>query len=146
MSGLLLKSANMIHSDVVSFIKCGDRPLITLCQIEQVIKSAIRYGAATAAQPVTDSVKEGNESSMIVRSVPRENLFTVQTPQVFLTDMYRVSLALSQKNKEEFTDDNALVEKAGFKVKLCVLDGDNIKLTLPGDAKRIERILKGGDI
>ena len=47
MSGLLLKSANMIHSDVVSFIKCGhygkssfikcgDRPLITFIKCDIV--------------------------------------------------------------------------------------------------------------
>ena len=129
-------------ADLVA-IHDGDRPLIKPDQIDRVVKDAIRYGAATAASPLTDSVKAGTESGMIDRSVPRENLYTVQTPQVFLTDMYRVSLAVTHKNKEAFTDDNSMVEKAGFKVKLCLLDDFNIKLTLPGDGNKIELVLKG---
>lgn len=120
----------------------GDRPLITPNAIQAVLKDAIRYGGATAARAMTDTVKEGNEKGMILKTVPRENLYTVQTPQIFLTDMYRVSLAMLQNKPLEASDDNALIENAGFQIKLTLLQEDNIKLTFPEDVQRIERVLK----
>lgn len=128
-------------ADLVA-IHDGDRPLITSGDIDLVIRDAIRYGAASAARVVTDSVKRGDDKGMIAQSVPRDGLFTVQTPQIFLTDMYRVSLALADKSGVSYTDDNALCEQAGFKVKLTVLTNENDKLTFKEDAARIERVLR----
>lgn len=128
-------------ADLVA-IHDGDRPLITPKEIETIIKDAKRYGAATAAKKMTDSVKRCDENGMILHSVPRDDLYTVQTPQIFLTDLYRASLAVTKDAKESATDDNALAEQAGFKVKLTVTNGENIKLTTLEDVSRIERVLR----
>ena len=67
---------------------------------------------------------------------------TVQTPQAFRTDLYRVSLALCEKDGVEVTDDCALVEHAGFSVYPCLTEKTNLKLTTLEDADLIEMLLK----
>ncbi|MBQ3865604.1 MAG: 2-C-methyl-D-erythritol 4-phosphate cytidylyltransferase, partial [Clostridia bacterium] len=128
-------------ADLVA-IHDGARPLITPEAISLVLRDAIRHGAATFAARVTDTVKRAGDGLFIAETLDRDELFLVKTPQIFLTDLYRVSLALAQKNGLSVTDDNALAENAGFKVKLTLVDEDNDKLTVPSDAARLERILK----
>jgi len=77
-----------------------------------------------------------------VETVPRDKLFSVQTPQVFKSDLYRVSLALAEKSGYSVTDDASLAEKAGFPVKLLELGGLNIKLTMKDDVEIITSMLK----
>jgi 2-C-methyl-D-erythritol 4-phosphate cytidylyltransferase len=128
-------------SDFVA-IHDAARPLIRSEQIQDLILTANRYGAACAASKVVDTVKRGNQDLMIECTIPREDLFAVQTPQIFRTDMYRVALALAKKQRISVTDDCALIENAGFPIKLCLLSDWNLKLTTPVDVKVVESILK----
>lgn len=121
------------------------RPLILPEDIERILKDAARHGAATAATAVTDTVKRGDERGMITENIPRDDLYQVQTPQIFYADLYRVSLAMAQKDGISVTDDCSLAEHAGFRVKLTTIRHDNLKLTLPEDGERIERILRERD-
>ncbi len=120
----------------------GARPLIRPEDVALLLKEARRFGAATAAKKMVDTVKRSTADGTILDTVPREDLYTVQTPQVFKTDLYRVSLALNEKNGGSVTDDCALAEAAGFSVKLCDLGINNLKLTHPEDLPLIEMILK----
>jgi 2-C-methyl-D-erythritol 4-phosphate cytidylyltransferase len=71
---------------------------------------------------------------------PRRNLWAVQTPQVFRFDI--ISQAYLRA-KGLATDDAALVEKLGYKVKLYMGSYDNIKITIPGDLALAEILLQG---
>ena len=84
----------------------------------------------------------GAGNNFISATVPREDLFAVQTPQVFKTDLYRVALALAKQDGFVVTDDCSLAEHAGFSVKLCELSGPNYKLTTEEDLLTITAILK----
>ncbi len=118
------------------------RPLILPNQISMLLDEANRYGAATAAKKSTDTMKRANENGMISETVSRDNLFSVQTPQVFKADLYRVSLAFAKNDGFTVTDDCSLAEHAGFSVKLCQLDGPNFKLTTEDDLFTLTSILK----
>lgn len=118
------------------------RPLILPSQISLLLKEANRYGASSAAKMVTDTVKRANSNCMILETVPRENLFSVQTPQVFKADLYRVALAIADQDGFEVTDDCSLAEHAGFSVKLCDLGAPNFKITTEDDLITITSILK----
>jgi 2-C-methyl-D-erythritol 4-phosphate cytidylyltransferase len=67
----------------------------------------------------------------------------VQTPQVFRLDI--IKEAYSQASSD-VTDDSALVEAAGYRVKLYMGAYDNIKLTTPADMFLAEALWrrKGG--
>lgn len=118
------------------------RPLILPSQISMLLEKANRYGASTAAKKETDTIKRADKNLFICETVPRDQLYSVQTPQVFRADLYRVSLALAKKDNVVATDDCSLAEHAGFPIKLCELNGPNFKLTTPEDLLTIQSILK----
>jgi 2-C-methyl-D-erythritol 4-phosphate cytidylyltransferase len=86
--------------------------------------------AATAAVPVVDTLKEVDGEGNIVRTVPREMLWAVQTPQVF---SYDILLAAHRQISADVTDDAALVELMGVKVAVFPGSTHNIKVTRAED-------------
>jgi 2-C-methyl-D-erythritol 4-phosphate cytidylyltransferase len=119
----------------------GARPLVTEELIEEGLKAAKETGAAVAAVPVTDTIKVAGDDRIVLETPPRQNIWAVQTPQVFRFDI--ISKAY-QEAKGEVTDDAALVEQAGYKIKLYMGSYDNIKITTPQDLLIAEAILKHG--
>lgn len=117
----------------------GARCLITPEQIKRVCRAAYRLRAATAACPVTDTVKVANKHVCIEKTLDRDKIFLVQTPQVFHADLYRAALA--NVNDDSLTDDNQLMERIKHPVKLINTGKDNIKITTPDDIARAEFIL-----
>ena len=108
----------------------GARPLITRDLIERGLKEAQETGAAVAAIPVTDTIKVAGGDRIVHQTPPRQNLWAVQTPQVFRFGI--ISEAYKQA-KGEVTDDASLVEQLGYKVKLYMGAYDNIKITTSYD-------------
>jgi len=117
----------------------GARPFVTVNLIERGLAAAQETGAAIAAVPVTDTVKEAGEDSIVRQTLPRQNLWAVQTPQVFridiITEAYR-------RAKGDVTDDAMLVEQMGHKVKVFMGSYDNIKITTPEDLALAEVLVK----
>ncbi len=108
----------------------GARPFITEDLIEQGLEVAQETGAAVAAVPVTDTIKLAGDDHIIQGTPPRENLWAVQTPQVFRFDIIAKAYA---KLKYEVTDDARPVEQLGYNVKLYMGSYQNIKITNPDD-------------
>jgi 2-C-methyl-D-erythritol 4-phosphate cytidylyltransferase len=117
------------HCDWV-VIHDGARPLVTEDLIEQGLAAATETGAAVAAVPVTDTIKVAGDNGFVQGTPPRQDLWAVQTPQVFRFDI--IDEAYRQA-KYEVTDDAALVEQSGYRVKLYMGAYDNLKLTTPDD-------------
>jgi len=108
----------------------GARPLVTEELIHQGLSQAKETGAAVAAVPVTDTIKVAGDDRIVRQTPPRQNLWAVQTPQVFLPD---IIIEAYQQAKGEVTDDASLVEQSGYRVKLYMGSYDNIKITTPDD-------------
>lgn len=108
----------------------GARPLVTADLIERGLEAAKETGAAVAAVPVTDTIKLAGDDMVVMGTPPRQNLWVVQTPQVFRADIIKEAY---RQVEGEVTDDAALVERAGDKVKLYMGAYDNIKITTPHD-------------
>jgi 2-C-methyl-D-erythritol 4-phosphate cytidylyltransferase len=120
----------------------GARPLLTKALIEGGLEAAKETWAAVAAVPVTDTIKTAGDDRIVRQTPPRQNLWAVQTPQVFRVDIiYRAY----QKAKGDATDDASLVEKLGYKVKLYMGAYDNIKITTTNDMLIAEALLKSGN-
>ena len=115
----------------------GARPLVTEDLIERGLEAARETGAAAAAVPVIDTIKVAGDDRIVQETLPRGNLWAVQTPQVFrfaiITEAYR-------RLKAEVTDDASLAEALGYKVKLYPGSYDNIKITTPDDLALAELI------
>jgi 2-C-methyl-D-erythritol 4-phosphate cytidylyltransferase len=108
----------------------GARPLVTTDLIDRGLEAARETGAAVAAVPVTDTIKMAGDDKIVRQTPARQNLWAVQTPQVFRIDVITEAY---QQAKGEVTDDASLVEQAGYKVKLYMGAYDNIKVTTPDD-------------
>jgi 2-C-methyl-D-erythritol 4-phosphate cytidylyltransferase len=119
----------------------GARPLVTKGLIERGLEAARETGAAVAAVPVIDTIKVVGNDKIVCQTPPRQNLWAVQTPQVFrlglISEAYR-------KAKGEVTDDASLVEALGYKVKLYMGTYDNIKITTNHDLLIAETLQKHG--
>ena len=108
----------------------GARPLVTEELISRGLTEAKETGAAVAAVPVSDTIKIAGKGLLVRRTPRRQNLWAVQTPQVFRFDIVRQAY---REIKGEVTDDASLVEKLGYRVKLYSGSYRNIKLTTPTD-------------
>ncbi len=117
----------------IVLIHDGARPLLPPEGLEEVVAAAVKYGAATQAVPVKDTVKLVGEDGFVSRTLPRERLWLTQTPQAF---RYGIILSAHHKAREEGfvgTDDAGLVEHLGLPVKIVPGAYENIKITTPED-------------
>ncbi|MDO8473769.1 MAG: 2-C-methyl-D-erythritol 4-phosphate cytidylyltransferase [Dehalococcoidia bacterium] len=114
------------------------RPFLDYSLIERGLAAARETGAALAAVPVKDTVKVAGADMFISSTPDRAKLWAAQTPQVFLFDI----IARAYDLDVEATDDAALVEQLGIKVRIYQGSYDNIKVTTPEDLARAELILK----
>lgn len=117
------------------------RCLVTPEMIEAAMETAYVEGAAACAGRVVDTIKKTDGSNTITETIDRENTWLVQTPQIFMADMYRAAAYMAEKDGIAATDDCALCERLGFKVKLVDCGRTNIKITYPEDVIFAETIL-----
>ena len=124
---------------VVAVHDCA-RPLVGPDLVARVVGDALRYGAAIAAVPVTDTIKRGSLNA-VETTVPRSGLWCAQTPQAFRRDW--LEAAHAQADRPE-TDDAALVESLGHRVHLTPGDALNFKVTTPRHLELAEAWLTRG--
>ncbi|MFC1981173.1 2-C-methyl-D-erythritol 4-phosphate cytidylyltransferase [Chloroflexota bacterium] len=117
----------------------GARPLVTVDLIERGLEASGDNGAAVAAVPVTDTIKVAGDDRIVHQTPPRQNLWAVQTPQVF---SYKIITEAYNRANGDVTDDASLVEQLGYKVKLYMGSYDNIKITTPDDLALAEILWK----
>ncbi|MDK2821556.1 MAG: 2-C-methyl-D-erythritol 4-phosphate cytidylyltransferase [Clostridia bacterium] len=121
----------------------GARPFLTLSLLERVVKAALSNGAAIPALQAKDTVKKGSEAGFITKTLNRNELWLVQTPQIFRRDWFFEAYKEAEANSWKVTDDASLIEKLGYKVKLVTGEETNIKVTTPGDLTLARAILAG---
>ena len=130
-------------SDKVKFIAIADgaRCLTTPTQITKVCLSAYRQMACCAAHKVTDTVKRATVLNNTTETVSRDNLWQMQTPQVFSSALYKAAMLKAQDENFAATDDATLVEKLGYRVHLIECGIGNIKITTIEDIPFAEAVL-----
>jgi 2-C-methyl-D-erythritol 4-phosphate cytidylyltransferase len=129
-------------TDVV-LIHDGARPLIEKSLIKKTL-SGLKKGVdgVIAAVPVKDTIKEKDKKNSVVKTLKRQTLIAVQTPQAF---KYNVLISAYEKAMSEgfySTDDSALVERYGGRVMAVAGSERNIKITTMEDLSMAETFLK----
>lgn len=118
------------------------RCCVTAELIDKVIAAAAEKSAAIPACPVTATIKEVQDNT-IVRTVDRENLYEAQTPQVVEVKLLKKAYQnLKNLDQSKVSDDAQLVEALGNKITIVEADSSNIKITRQSDIAIAEAILK----
>jgi 2-C-methyl-D-erythritol 4-phosphate cytidylyltransferase len=123
-------------------IQDAARPCTSEALIAATIMAAREVGAAVAAQPVTDTVKESGDGQLIQRTLDRSRLWTVQTPQTFRVEVIRRALSEVRLRGLLVTDDTAACELIGQPVKLVLSETPNPKVTVPADLPCVAALLR----
>lgn len=117
------------------------RPFIKEEFIKELINQARKFGAAILAVPAKATIKRIEPKRLeVVATLNRSFLWEVQTPQVFKKDL--ILSAYKKLRSLSFTDDAALVERLGHRVKVVKGGYENIKITTPGDLELAKIIAK----
>jgi 2-C-methyl-D-erythritol 4-phosphate cytidylyltransferase len=116
------------------------RALITDEIISETIYAAKKYGAAAPGVLCKDTLKKSDSQGFIESTVDRSFVYQIQTPQVFKKEL--IIKAHESAGDFDATDDCALVEREGVKIKITHGSYENIKLTTPDDMIIGENILK----
>ena len=133
-------NATAAESEIIA-IQDGARPCTPLAAIQLALVTAREMGAAVLARRMADTLKRGDGEGQIVGTVDRENLWAVQTPQVFRREIILAALAKVRDEGLSITDDTAACEALGQAVKLVECDQPNPKATTPADLPYIESLL-----
>ncbi|MBM4136941.1 MAG: 2-C-methyl-D-erythritol 4-phosphate cytidylyltransferase [Nitrospira sp.] len=135
-------------NDCIVLIHDGVRPLIEKAMIEEAIRELVKGGeggldgfdGVILGVPPKDTIKEA-ENGIIKKTLKRDSLWAIQTPQVFPYE--KIFAAYGKAIKEGFyaTDDAALIERYGGKIKVIMGSYRNIKITTPEDIDIAEFLL-----
>src|SRR4030042_279394 len=128
-------------ADIVA-IHDGVRPFVTKAMIEDSIHSAVRYGAVILAMPVKDTIKMSNPDGTVLKTLDRESLWQVQTPQTFQVNVIKEAHYKGAEGGVVGTEAASLVERLGVKVHILPGSYTNIKITTPEDLLLANLFLK----
>ncbi|HJM63188.1 MAG: 2-C-methyl-D-erythritol 4-phosphate cytidylyltransferase [Roseibacillus sp.] len=120
----------------------GARPFILPEQIDQVIRTSHDEDAAALARRVTETIKTADDHDFTQRSVPRDRLWIMETPQAFRFEILRRAYRATESQALEVTDDVSAAEAIGVPTRLVENLLPNLKITLPQDLALAEAILK----
>jgi 2-C-methyl-D-erythritol 4-phosphate cytidylyltransferase len=111
------------------------RPFVSKSLIKNLMEESINNDCVIPALKLTDTIKLTNEKSFVVRTISRENLWSVQTPQIF--NYHKLMKSFKKMKQSGFigTDEASLMEYAGYKVKIIEGETTNIKITTRKDLK-----------
>jgi 2-C-methyl-D-erythritol 4-phosphate cytidylyltransferase len=126
----------------VILVHDGVRPCVTPALVSRVAAAARTDGAAIAALPVAETLKQGADG-WVRTTVSREGVWAVQTPQAFRADLLREAHRRAAADGVLGTDEAALVERLGVPVRLVPGLPGNVKITRPDDLPLARALLRG---
>lgn len=109
------------------------RPLVSARVILETVEAARSHGAAIAALPVSDTVKEVSDEGFVLATRSRQTLWLAQTPQAFRRELLLEAHERAAADGAEATDDAALVARLGHAVRVVPGEASNLKITVPAD-------------
>jgi len=120
------------------------RPFATPALFERVLEELAASGAdgAIAAARVSDTIKRAAPDGEVAETLERSALWAVQTPQAFRRAALARALAAPDDVLAAATDDAALVERIGGRVRVVESSAANLKVTTPTDLRLAELLLR----
>lgn len=121
----------------------GVRPLISPVLVRRVIEGAGEWGAVSPVLAVHETVKAVDHDGRVSRTLDREPLRLVQTPEGFSFPLILEAARQARAAGFEADDTASLARLAGHDVRVVDGERDNIKITCPADLSVARRLLTG---
>lgn len=113
------------------------RPLVSQADILATLDAAKTHGAASLARRVTETLKRSDADGLTESPVSRENLWFIETPQIFRTELIQSAYANVIKEGISVTDETSALETLSLKTQLIPSTSPNPKITTPADLQSI---------
>ena len=132
-----------LFEDAYALVHDAVRPLVPREDLIKLIESleTAPHGALLGA-PVADTLKRQNDQGLVEYTIERGGLWRAFTPQLFEAEVLFNALQEAKLSGQNFTDDSAAIEAAGYQPLLVEGSSENIKITLPADLPLAETIWK----
>jgi 2-C-methyl-D-erythritol 4-phosphate cytidylyltransferase len=120
----------------------GARPLVAPADIDRCVAAALEFRAAALARRVTDTLKRSDAADFSAGAVSRENLWFMETPQVFDVPLLLEAYEAVAAQGLAVTDEVSAMEAIGVPVKFIESIQPNLKITTPADLALAEALLR----
>ncbi|QTC89275.1 bifunctional 2-C-methyl-D-erythritol 4-phosphate cytidylyltransferase/2-C-methyl-D-erythritol 2,4-cyclodiphosphate synthase [Brevundimonas pondensis] len=128
-----------VADDAPVLIHDAARPFLSASVVNRLLDALSDADGAVPGLPVADSLRRGADD-LVVGSIDREGLWRAQTPQAFRLNTIRDAYA-AWRDTDAPTDEAAVVERVGGRVRLVEGDARLMKLTYPEDFAMAEALL-----
>ncbi|MES2997146.1 MAG: 2-C-methyl-D-erythritol 4-phosphate cytidylyltransferase [Verrucomicrobiota bacterium] len=119
----------------------GARPLIRPAEIDRVVLHALKTGASALARRVAETLKRSDAAGVSAGAVDRDNLWAMETPQVFSTGILAAACRAAAASGFLATDEVSAVEATGGHVHFLESLAPNPKITVPSDLVLAEALM-----
>lgn len=120
------------------------RPFVSEAVINAVIEGTADFDAAIPTVPAKDTIRQVDGTGS--RTLQRETLACVQTPQGFRISLLKHAFEKAQAQGVLGTDDASLVERMGINISMVQGEDANRKITTREDLETEMRIGTGYDV
>ncbi len=141
-----IKAVENADDEDIILIHNAANPFVSEETIKETTEAAKEHGAAVAAIKAKDTIKEVDGDNFAVKTLDREKLWQMQTPQAIKYGLVKKAFEKAYEDNFYGTDDVALVERLGEKVKVVETNKENIKITTPEDLQIAEKIKSGARV
>jgi len=133
------------ESDLI-LIHDAARPFVSVELIVRCIEAAMRHDAAVPGLPAHDTIKVVTQDHWVERTLERDSLWEIQTPQVFRRELIVAAHANAARAGLDVSDDALAVERYGKPVFVVQGERLNFKITVPEDVWLAELLLREGRV
>ena len=142
----VFNALRLLKEEDLVLIHDGVRPVFPVQLIDRLVNGNKGFDGIAPGLPVRETIKTVGPDGIVVTTANRDKFWTVQTPQVFPFKALKKAYESAFAEGFYATDDAALVERLGGKVKIIEGSPFNIKVTTREDLDIVEYLLDKSDI
>ena len=143
----LLKAVNYCDmnniSDEIIIVQDAARPNSTLELYQKGIESLDNYHAVVPGIKPNDTVKIIDNNNIVIKTINRESIMNIQTPQFFDRKVLIDNINL-KKDLLNLTDDSSIFDDSSTQVKIIKGTHENLKITNKSDIDFFHQNIKYG--
>ncbi|MGC6467526.1 MAG: 2-C-methyl-D-erythritol 4-phosphate cytidylyltransferase [Akkermansiaceae bacterium] len=132
-AGLSALDQNITHVAIHD----GARPMVSADSIMATFRAAHASGAASVARKVTETLKRATPDGITTESVSREDLWIMETPQIFSKDLITEAYQKVKAGDADITDEVSALQLLGHGTTLVENHSPNPKITVQSDLENL---------